>query len=127
MVTLAPQIEGDRARVFQEQDGAARLRNAVLDEMLARHPALAPSDEVRIVVTRFRLRSTATGFWLGGFAGADILDVTVTLARGGATVRTFDTGIGSLLGGLTGATASRRFNRIAKHLAGRIVKTLSQP
>ena len=54
-VALAPEIESDRARVFQEQDRVARLRNAVLDEMIA-HPGLTPADEMHLLVTRFRLR-----------------------------------------------------------------------
>jgi len=89
-VALAPEIESDRARVFQEQDGAARLRNAVLDEMIA-HRRLTAPDEMHLLVTRFRLRSTAAGLWVGAMAGADMLDVNVTLVRG-ETTRSFSTG-----------------------------------
>jgi len=32
-VSLDPQVDAERARVFQQQDGADRLRNAVLDEL----------------------------------------------------------------------------------------------
>src|SRR5262249_47420664 len=125
-VSLAPQIEADRAQVFQEQDGANRLRNAVLDEMIDHRPgsAVAPSDEVRLLVTRFRLRSTAAGVWVGAMAGADMPDVSVALVRDGAALRTFSTGVGGIAAGLIKPSATGRFNGLVKECAERVVKEL---
>jgi hypothetical protein len=125
-VSLAPQIDGDRAQAFREQDGASRLRNAVLDEMIDRRQGLVltPSNEVRVLVTRFRLRSTAAGVWVGAMAGADMLDVTVALVRDDKTLRTFDTGVGGLAAGLIKPTARGRFNGLVKGVAARIVEKL---
>ena len=122
-VALAPEIESDRARVFQEQDGVARLRNAVLDEMIA-HRGVPSADEMHLLVTRFRLRSTAAGVGVGAMAGADMLDVNVTLVRGGETMRTFSTGAGSIVAGLIKPSATGRFNGLVKEVAERIVKEL---
>jgi hypothetical protein len=125
-VRLAPQVDGDRARVFQEQDGAERLTNAVLDEMIAHRPAGASPlpDEVRVLVTRFRLRSTAAGVWVGAMAGGDMLDVTVTLMRDGETSRTFNTGVGGIAAGLIKPTAAGRFNGLVRECAERIVREM---
>ena len=124
-VSVAPQIEVDRVRVFQEQDGSTRLRDAVLDELVdSGKRSRRDADEIRVLVTRFRLRSTASGVWVGAMAGADMLDVTVTLVRGGETTRTFDTGVGGITAGLIKPSASGRFNGLVRLVAERIVKEL---
>ena len=122
-VTLGPQIVAERAQAFQEQDGATRLRDAVLDEMIA-HRQRWPADDVSVLVTGFRLRSTSAGFWLGAMAGVDVLDVAVTVAHDGATVRTFTTGAGGFAAGIIKPSASGRFNGLVKEVAERIVKEL---
>jgi hypothetical protein len=75
-------------------------------------------------VTRFRLRSTAAGVWVGAMAGADMLDVTVALIRHGEAMRTFNTGVGGVAAGLIKPTATGRFNGLVKEVAERIVKEL---
>ena len=125
-VALSPEIEAERAQVFHEQDGATRLQNAVLDELIAHPPAsaLTPRDELRVLVTHFRLRSTASGVWAGAMAGADMLDVSVAIAQGDKTMRTFTTGVGGLAAGLVKPTAEGRFNGLVREVAQRIVKEL---
>jgi hypothetical protein len=79
---------------------------------------------MRLLVTRFRLRSTATGVWVGAMAGADMLDVTATLVRGGEAVRTVSTGVGGIAAGLIKPSATGRFNGLVREVARRLVKEL---
>ena len=124
-VSVGPGVTGDRVQAFQAQDGSARLRNAVLDELLeTKKGAGLGVAELRISVTRFRLRSTASGVWLGGFAGADMLDVSVAVVNGGQTTRTFGTGVGGLTAGLVKPSAGGRFNGLVRAVAKRIVEKL---
>ena len=125
VVGVAPGIPADRLKVFDEQDGSARLRNALLDQLLAtrdKHPVLQAS-ELRVSVTTFRLRSKASVFWFGAFAGADMLGVTVTLVRDDKTTRTFDTGSGTITGAFH-PSVSGRYNRLVRIVAKKIVARL---
>src|SRR5262249_49371186 len=106
-VSLDPQIDAERARVFQQQEGAIRLRNAVVDEVVDNRQGARRVNDIHVQVTQFRLRSTGTGVWFGAMAGADTLDVTVT-ARG-ETTRTFSTGVSGVAAGLIKPSATGRF------------------
>lgn len=121
-VELAPELEPDRVQVFDAQDGRNRLRNAVLDALIAsgKGPNLG-ADRIVVTVTRFRLRSTGTGVWVGAFAGADMLDVAGRLEKDGREVRTEKTGTGGLTAGLVKPTADGRFNGLVLEAAKRLV------
>jgi hypothetical protein len=124
-VNVDPALDAGRARAFEELDGAMQLRNAILDELARTRKADSlHGAALRVVVTRFRLRSTGTGVWLGGMAGADMLDVSVTLAREGATQRTFQTGAGTIVAGVVKPSASGRFNGLLQEVAERVVAQL---
>ena len=121
-VSLDPQVDAERARVFQQQDGADRLRNAVLDELADSRRGGRQAKGIDVLVTRFRLRSTGTGVWFGAMAGADILDLTVTVR--GKTARTFNTGVSGIAAGFIKPSATGRFNGLVRLAAERIVKEL---
>jgi len=124
-VSVDPALDAERARAFKEHDGTTQLRNAIVDEL--GHTGKANSLHgagLRVVVTRFRLRSTGTGVWLGGMAGADMLDVSVALERDGVTQRTFQTGAGTIMAGVVKPTASGRFNGLLEAVAQRVVAQL---
>ena len=124
-VSVDPALDAERARAFEEHDGTTQLRNAVLDELARTGKADSlHGAALRVVVTRFRLRSTGSGVWLGAMAGADMLDVSVTLEREGATQRTFQTGVGGIVAGLVKPSASGRFNGLLREVAKRVVAQL---
>ena len=77
---------------------------------------------IDVLVTRFRLRSTGTGVWFGAMAGADMLDLTVTIR--GKTARTFNTGVSGIAAGFIKPSATGRFNGLVRLAAERIVKEL---
>lgn len=122
VVELSPDLEPDRVPIFDEHDGRNRLRNAVLDALVTsgKGPNLG-ADRIVVTVTRFRLRSTGTGVWVGAFAGADMLDVSGMLQNGGREVRTLKTGTGGLTAGLVKPTADGRFNGLVLEAAKRLV------
>jgi hypothetical protein len=115
-------MDAERVRVFQQQDGTVRLRNAVLDELADSRRGGRQVKDIHVLVTRFRLRSTGTGVWFGAMAGADTLDLTVTVR--GDTTRTFNTGVGGVAAGLIKPSATGRFNGLVRLAAERIVKEL---
>ena len=124
-VSVDPALDAERARAFQEHDGTMQLRNAILDQLARTRKADSlHGAALRVVVTRFRLRSTGSGVWLGAMAGADILDVSVTLAREGTTERTFQTGTGGIVAGVVKPSASGRFNGLLEAVAERVVAQL---
>ena len=124
-VSVDPALDAERTRAFEEHDGTTQLRNAILDELAGTGKADSlHGAALRVVVTRFRLRSTGSGVWLGAMAGADMLDVSVTLERDGATQRTFKTGAGTIVAGLVKPSASGRFNGLLREVAKRVVAQL---
>jgi hypothetical protein len=124
-VSVDPALDAERARAFEEHDGTTQLRNATIDELARTGKADSlHGAALRVVVTRFRLRSTGSGVWLGAMAGADTLDVSVTLEREGATQRTFQTGVGGIVAGLVKPSASGRFNGLLREVAKRVIAQL---
>jgi hypothetical protein len=121
-VELAPEIGTERTAVFERYDGRARLRNALLDELITTGKGRSlGADRVVLTVTKFRLRSTGAGVWLGAFAGADMMDATADLQKDGATIRQLKNGTGGITAGLIKPSADGRFNGLVKELAKRLV------
>ena len=118
-------IPQERLQVFEERGGAEALANGILKALTEtkKQPALAPA-ELRVVVTNFRLRSTASGFWAGPIAGADKLDVGVTLLSEGEVLKTYETGVAGVVAGLIKPGAGRRFNGLIEVASERIVQEL---
>ena len=124
-VTVDPQLDAERAAAFNKSDGPTLLRDAVLAELgKTNKGATLQGTQVQLQVTRFRLRSTATGVWFGGMAGADMLDVSVSLVRDGTTERTFATGTGGIAAGLIKPSAEGRLNGLVTTVAERVVAQL---
>jgi hypothetical protein len=118
-------IAQERLQVFEERGGAEALANGILKELAEtkKQPAPAPA-ELRVVVTNFRLRSTGSGFWLGAMAGADKLDVDVTLVSEGEVLKTYQTGVAGVVAGLIKPGAGKRFNGLIEVASERIVQEL---
>ena len=85
---------------------------------------VALGAQLQLVVTGFRLRSTASSGWFGAMAGADKLDVTVRVVDHGQEVRRFDTGAGTIVGRADPTGAEGRFERVVQTTAERIVAGL---
>lgn len=125
VVTVDPQLVAGRAAAFNESNGPTLLRDAVIAELGRTNKGAAlQGTQLQLRVTRFRLRSTATGVWFGGMAGADMLDVSASLVRDGTTQRTFDTGTGGLTAGLIKPSAEGRMNGLVTTVAERVVALL---
>ena len=76
-----------------------------------------------IQVTRYRLRSGATVFWLGLMAGADMLDVRATVREGETVLEDYTTGAGTT-GAFAGLDQVSRFEKLATAVAQRVVNQL---
>lgn len=125
VVELGPEFDQNRVATFDEHDGRNRLRHAVLNELIrtGKGPSLA-ADRLVVTVTKFRLRSTASGVWVGAMAGADMLDVSAAVQKDGQTLRTAETGVGSIMAGMVKPTADGRFNSMVLEAAKRLVGEL---
>ena len=118
-------IAPERREAFKQRGGAEALANGVLSELAStgKQPAPGPA-ELRVVVTNFRLRSTGSGFWLGAMAGADKLDVDVTVIHDGQILKTYSTGVAGVVAGVIKPGAGGRFNGLIEVTAQRIVEEL---
>lgn len=118
-------IAAERREVFEQRGGAEALANSVLNELArtGKQPAPRPA-ELRIVITSFRLRSTGSGFWLGAMAGADKLDVDVTVIQDGQELKTYSTDVAGVVAGVIKPSAGGRFNGLIEVTAERIVEEL---
>lgn len=87
---------------------------------------LDPSGDLDLVIhlDTFRLRSSASAFWLGGMAGSDQVVADVRVVRGSGEIKNFKTDTSTMLGGIFYASATRRTARLMKTLSERIVAGL---
>jgi len=117
-------LPAERRAVFDKMSGNTRLDAALRDQMLKQGRRVAPPAQLDVVVTAFRLRSTATSVWFGAMAGGDLLDVDVVVKSNGQEVKHFKTGAGQIRGGLIAPSAEGRFERLTTATAERVVGQL---
>jgi hypothetical protein len=67
-----------------------------------------------------RLRSNGTAIWWGFMAGGDWITVDVNVKQGGRSIKRFQTGTGTALGGFAFGGRSTRVGRMMKTLSERI-------
>lgn len=78
--------------------------------------------EVEVDVIGLRLRSSGTAFWWGFMAGGDWITVDVNVKQGGHSIKNFQTGTGTVLGGIAFGSLGTRIGRMMKTLAIRIAE-----
>ena len=117
-------LSPERRAVFDKLSGSSRLAAAVREEMARQGRVPAPPVQLVLVVTNFRIRSTATSVWFGAMAGADMLDVETTAAKDDRVLKQWKTGSGSVVGGLIRPGVEGRFDRLIGTTAERIVAGL---
>jgi len=124
VVTVVETLPADRQERFVKVDGASRLARAVESELTRAGRFDRRSGRVLgLQVTRYRLRSGATVFWLGLMAGADVLDVRATVRDGETVLKDYTTGAGTT-GAFAGLDQVSRFEKLATAVAERVVKQL---
>ena len=112
-------LAAERRAAFLAHGGAARVGTAVLQELSSAGKGDGGTT-VQIQITRFRLRSGSSAFWLGAMAGADIIGCSVEVLQGGNSTHSFKTDTSTILGGLIMPGPVTRFNRLVAELARRI-------
>jgi hypothetical protein len=120
----ASRLPPDRRAAFDALSGGARLEACLREQMRKQGRGPAASAQLDVVVTAFRLRSTATSVWFGAMAGGDVLDVDVVVKSDGQEVRRFKTGAGQIRGGLIAPSSEGRFERLTETTAERVVEQL---
>jgi len=117
-------LSPERRVAFDKLSGSSRLAAAVREEMARQGRVPAPPVQLVLVVTNFRIRSTATSVWFGAMAGADMLDVETTALKDNQVLKQWKTGSGSVVGGLIRPGVEGRFERLIGTTAERIVAGL---
>ena len=115
----ASALTGERLAVYLAHGGS----NEVGSEVAQALASAGKADEgtvVKIRITRFRLRSGSSAFWLGVMAGADTIACDVEVERNGRSSHRFDTDTSTILGGLLMPGTVTRFNRLVRELAKRV-------
>jgi hypothetical protein len=98
------------------------LDNRVREELAARGMTTDGKLEVKVDVIGMRLRSNGTAIWWGFMAGGDWITVDVNVLKGGQSIKNFQTGTGTALGGIIFGGRSTRVGRMMKTLAERIAE-----
>jgi hypothetical protein len=104
----------------RHEDGSQQIGIRVAEKLAA----AGKGDDglvVKVRITKFRLRSASSAFWLGAMAGADTVACTVEVTRDGETRPPFSTDTSSVMGGVIMPGTTTCFNRLANELANRIV------
>ena len=119
-----PALAEDRQQRL-EKLGAVFMLKGALEAALAKVGKLDPNSPVtlEVEIIRFRMRSGATVFWFGAMAGADLLDVRAVAHDGDRTLRTVETGAGSI-GAFVGLSQESRFEKLIRAVAERVVKDI---
>lgn len=94
----------------------ARLRTQLQPDRLAEDGSA--SLDIRII--KMRVRGTGTAIWWGMMAGADYITVSVDVRSGERSLKTFETGTSTILGGFIFGGREVRINRMLDALAKRI-------
>jgi hypothetical protein len=115
----ATSLMAERRTAFLSHGGAERVGTAVLQELSNAGKGDAETT-VRVQITRFRLRSGSSAFWLGAMAGADIIACSVEVLQAGTVTKQFETDTSTIMGGLIMPGPVTRFNRLVAELARRI-------
>ncbi len=95
------------------------LDNRLREQLSASGMASGGEIEVEVKVIGMRLRSNGTAIWLGFFAGGDWITVDVDVTEGGRSIKRFQTGTATALGGFIFGGRSVRVGRMMKTLAVR--------
>jgi len=124
VVAVSPDLPADR-RDRLTKLGATFMLKGALEAALAKAGKLDAQSPIalQVDITKFRMRSGATVFWLGVMAGGDFLDVRAAAHDGDRTLRQVETGAGSM-GGFAGLTQDSRFEHLARAVADRVTKDL---
>jgi hypothetical protein len=96
----------------------------ILDNRVRQHLSAGMSAggalELEVKVIGMRLRSNGTAIFWGFFAGADWITVDVDVKKNGRSVKRFQTGTSTALGGFILGGRSTRIGRMMKTLGERI-------
>jgi len=79
---------------------------------------------VNVEIVKMRVRSTASAIWWGMMAGADVIDVHVSVSENGHRLKDFETGVSTSLGGFIYGAQGKRITRMIDALSKRIAADL---
>jgi len=96
------------------------LQNRVVEQFATRGMSGEGNLDVKVEVIGMRLRSNGTAIWWGMMAGGDWITVDVDVSRDGRSIKNFQTGTGTSLGGFAYGARSTRVGRMMKTLSERI-------
>jgi Domain of unknown function (DUF4410) len=108
----------EQFKVVSSLDG--RLRT----QLLPADGSAAGVLVLNIRIIKMRVRSTASALWWGVMAGADYITVQVDVLEAGRSLKTFETGTSTALGGFIfggrEVRISRMLDALSKRIAGKI-------
>ena len=115
---LTPEV----TQVAEEYEITRILDNRVREQLLALGMSSDGELEVKVEVIGLRLRSNGTAIWWGVMSGGDWITVDVDVRKDGQSVKKFQTGTSTALGGFIYGGRSTRIGRMMKTLSKRIAE-----
>ncbi len=102
------------------RDLDAGVRRELADEGLSSSGSLS----VDVEIVGLRVRSTSAAIWWGMMAGADTITVQVSVTENGESIKNFQTGTSTVLGGFVYGGRGKRITRMLNTLSKRIAAGL---
>ena len=122
VVSLNQELPADLTQVLEAYEVVRILDNRVREQLESRGMTSDGTLEVDVEIIGMRLRSNGTAIWWGFFAGGDWITVDVEVKQGGRSIKQFQTGTSTALGGFIFGGRSTRVGRMMKTLAERIAE-----
>jgi hypothetical protein len=120
-ISLDEGLADDQRSVIEQYTAIERL-HADIEVALGQRAALAEDGtlNVHVVIDGFQLRSNGATIWVGSMAGADFVNVTVSVTQDGELIKSFQTNTSSIQGGIFMAGRTKRLNRLTASLGERV-------
>lgn len=118
-------LSAGQRKLLRRHEAATVLRQSALDWLDARgHFARKGELLLQVQIRAVRLRSELAALLLGGAAGADSLEVSVRVTRGGEELKIFAAHVTSSAGGRDWKDPGDRLQRMARRLGQRVADGL---
>ncbi len=121
-IQCAPELSADRVAYLESYGTRQRLQNELMKQLAsAGRFGHGGRLQLKLEIREFRLRSQASTFLNGAFAGADVLGVRALVTGAGVPDATFETGTSTVRGG---QYEDDRLDRLVKELSRRVIAEL---
>lgn len=119
-MSVSDALTEDAVEVAEQYSIINELDTGVRRELTGTGMADGGSLSVEVEIVGLRVRSTSAAIWWGMMAGSDSITVQVSVTENGRSIKDFETGTSTALGGFAYGGRGKRITRMLNTLAKRI-------